>query len=149
MGGGGGGGGGSDKLANALSEARKESKPENGLARLGQEVDGSAGRRDQFRARLELAKFCVGMKKAGVAQSILQGLNDEIKAFNLDQWEPALAAEALRCLYDCLTKSKAKQTPADLAYRADIFSRFCCLDPSAAIKLEGATASTPAAAPAR
>ena len=149
VGGGGGGGGGDDRLATALSEARKESKPEKGVARLNQEVDGSAGRRDQFRARLELAKFCMGLKKIGVAQSILQGLDLESRKFDLDQWEPSLAAEALQCLYECTTSGKGKPTPADLAYRSGIFARFCCLNPSAALKLDGvaAPAAPPPAAP--
>lgn len=144
----GGGGGGDDRLSTAVSEARKEQKPEDAVARLRREVDGSAGRRDQFRARLVLAQFCMDFKKLGVAQSIYQGLEEEIRAFNLNEWEPALAADALRGLYACLSANKAKPTPEEMVYRSAVFGRLCCLDPSAAFKLDGAAAPAPAPPPA-
>ncbi len=149
FGAGGGGGGGDDRLSKAVSEARKEQKPEDAVSRLRREVDGSASRRDQFRARLMLAQFCMDFKKLGVAQSIYQGLEEEMRAFNLAEWEPALAAEALRGLYACLSANKAKPTPEEMVYRGAVFGRLCCLDPSTAFKLDGAAApAPPAPAPA-
>ncbi len=142
-GGGGGGGGGSDALAQAVDEARKllsEAKGEDAVARLSQAMDGSASRRERFRAQLALAGFCVDMNKLTLAGSLLEGLEAVIDQYRLEDWEPELAARAFGDLYACLRKAKPKPTPDDAKRNAAVFARLCRLDPARALKLEAAGA---------
>lgn len=141
MGGGGGGGGGSsdDPLAGPLGEARKllgESKQVEAIARLAQAVDCAAGRRQRFRAQLALAGICLDMNKHALALSILEGLERQIEQFNLDDWEPELAAQAMEKLVDCLLRARPKPTPPELERQNAAFGRLCRLNPSAALKLD-------------
>jgi type VI secretion system protein VasJ len=139
--GGGGGGGGlaGDSLAEAIDEARKllaKAKGADAVARLTRAMETSASRRERFRAQLALAGFCLDMKKLPLAESLLGGLEGVIDQYQLDEWEPGLAARALGDLYACLLKSRPKPTPDDAQHRAAVFARLCRLDPTAALKLE-------------
>jgi len=143
-----GGGGGDrraagDELAEAVDEARKllaEAKGEDAVARLSQAMDGSASRRQRFRAQLALAGFCRDMNKLTLAGSLLEGLEHVIERYQLEEWEPDLAARALGDLYACLHKMKPKPTPEDAKRVAEVFARLCRLDPASALKLEAAVA---------
>lgn len=143
MGAGGGGGGGgaeSDSVAQAIAEARKllsEAKGPEAVARISEAIDGSASRRKRFRAQLALAGFCLDLNKLALASSLLEGLERTIQDFNLEEWEPDLAAQAMRDLYVCLRKIKpTKPTPDDTKRLAAVFARLCRLDPATALKLD-------------
>lgn len=143
FGGGGGGGGGSawDGLSHALDEARKlmaEAKSDEAVARLGRLMDESGSRRQRFRAQLALASFCLDMNKLTLAGSLLEGLETLIQQYNLEDWEPDLAAKALGDLYACLRRSKPKPTPEEIKRQQDVFARLCRLAPATAVKLEAA-----------
>ena len=138
-GGGGGGAGGDDALGKAIDEARKllaAAKGEDAVARLSQAMDGSGSRRQRFRAQLALAGFCADMNKLTLATSLLEGLESVIDRYQLDEWEPELAARAFGDLYSCLQKARPKPTPEDARRSAEVFSRLCRLDPARALKLE-------------
>jgi type VI secretion system protein VasJ len=142
----GGGGGGDraaagDALAKAIVEARKllsAAKGEDAVARLAQAMDGSASRRQRFRAQLALAGFCVDMNRLTLASSLLEGLDGTIEQYRLEDWEPELAARALGDLYACLRKAKPKPTPDEVQHINEVFARLCRLNPAAALKLEAA-----------
>lgn len=138
-GGGGGGGGGGDTLAQAVDEARKllaKAQGEDAVARLSQAMDGSASRRERFRAQLALAGFCMDMNKLTLAASLLEGLETAIDQYRLEDWEPELAARAFGDLFACLQKAKPKPTPDDAQRSAAVFARLCRLDPARALKLD-------------
>jgi type VI secretion system protein VasJ len=137
--GGGGGPAGADALAKATSEARKllsQAKAPEAIARLAEQMDSSGSRRERFRAQLALAGFCLDMKKLTLAGSLLEGLEAVIDQYHLEEWEPDLAAQAVRDLYECLLKAKPKPTPDDVRRNAAVFARLCRLDPAAALKLD-------------
>ncbi len=130
-----------DSLALAIDEARKllaEAKGEQAIRRLSQELDVSGHGRKRFRARLALAAFCLDMNKLTTAVSILEGLEQTIDRFHLDDWEPDLAAQALGDLYTALRRLRPEPGSADAERSAGVFARLCRLDPSRAIKLESA-----------
>ncbi|MEP0848627.1 MAG: type VI secretion system protein TssA [Phycisphaerae bacterium] len=140
-GGGGGGAGGGDKdpLSAAIAEARKllaAAKQPEAVARLSSQADGSASRRDRFRAQLALAGFFADMNKHALAGSLLEGLEREIDAYKLEDWEPNLAAQALREFYSWFKKAKPKPTPDETKRGNDVLARLCRVDPSAAFKLD-------------
>jgi type VI secretion system protein VasJ len=139
FGGGGGGAANGDAVAVAVGEARKllsEAKATEAVARLSELIDASGSRRQRFRAQLALAVFCTDMKKHALAASLLGELERLIDRYNLEDWEPDLAADAVKTLYECLRKAKPKPTPDDVRRSNEVFARLCRLDPSAALKLE-------------
>ncbi|TWT44290.1 hypothetical protein RAS1_07000 [Phycisphaerae bacterium RAS1] len=139
--GGSGGGSNGDALSAALTEARKlltESKPADAVGRLAGVVESSGVGRQRFRAQLALADFCMGMNKLTLAAPILEGLETEIEHFHVDEWEPDLAATALRNLYECMTKLKQKPTPDEFVRMGGIFARLCRLDPKSALSFDAA-----------
>lgn len=157
LGAGGGAGrrGAADAVDAGVAEARKlmgEAKGPEAVARLAALIDASAGKRDRFRAKLALASLCLDLSKLPLAASVLEGLERDVEFFQLDEWEPALAATAFRDLYTCLTRLKSKPSPDDLRRQAEVFARLSRLDAPAAFKLDvkaaPPTAPTPAAAPA-
>jgi len=140
-GGGGGGGGAADSVSKAIAEARKllsEAKGPDAVARMAAEIEGSGSRRQRYRAQLALASFCLDLNKLQLAASILEGLERDIDAYRLEEWEPELAAHAMRDLYSCLTRLKQKPTPEEATRAGAVFARLCRLDPPAALKLDGA-----------
>lgn len=144
-GGGGGGGGAGDAVGAAISEARKllsEAKTADAVARLSDAIENSGSRRQRFRAQLALAGMCLDMNRLSLANSILEGLERTIDEYNLAEWEPELAADAMADLYNCLTKLKPKPTPEDAIRASEVFARLCRLDPAAAFKLDAAKKKT-------
>lgn len=132
-----------DSLAKAVDEARKllaEAKGEQAVMRLSQTMDGSASRRQRFRAQLALANFCLDMNKLALATSLLEGLERVIDQYQLEDWEPELAAQVLGDLYNCLQRARPKPTPEEARRCADVFARLCRLDPALALRLEAAAA---------
>lgn len=142
----GGGGGGpaadaGDGLSEAIDEARKllsQSKGEDAVRRMSRAIEASTSRRDRFRAQLALASFCVDMNKHSLAASVLDGLEQVVDQYKLDEWEPELAARAFGDLYSCLLQMKPKPTPEQLQRSTVVFARLCRLDPALALKLESA-----------
>ena len=99
-----------------------------------------ADRGKRFRAQLALAGICVDMNRLALAESLLSGLETTMDQFNVDEWEPDLASEAMARLYECLRKSKPKPTPDDLRRNNAVFARLCRLNPAAALKLDNSAA---------
>ena len=142
-GGGGGGGGGNDALGKGLAEARKllgAAKASEAVKCLSAVIDSSGSRRQRFQAQLALAGICVDMNRLALAESLLSGLETTMDQFNVDEWEPDLASEAMARLYECLRKSKPKPTPDDQRRHNAVFARLCRLNPAAALKLDNSAA---------
>jgi type VI secretion system protein VasJ len=140
-GGGGGGGGGDDAVSKAIGEARKllgAAKGPEAIGCISAAIENSGSRRQRFRAQLALAGFCLDLKKLTLAASVLEGLEQAIDEYRLEEWEPELAARAMGDLFSCLKKLKPKPTPEDLKRSAEVFARLCRLDPGAALKLDSA-----------
>ncbi len=142
----GGGGGGSsssskDALSAAVSEARKlfsSAKAGEAVSRLAAQADSAGSRRERFRAQLALAGLFADMNKPILAGSLLESLDREIEAYRLEEWDPDLAAQALRDLYAWFKKNKPKPTPEEMKRGGEMFARLCRVDPAAALKLDDA-----------
>ncbi|HEX8698801.1 MAG TPA: type VI secretion system protein TssA, partial [Myxococcaceae bacterium] len=85
---------GADEDAAALAEARKllgGGKAPEAIALLQKRVEAATSSRQRFRARLALAKLCVGSGQPNVARALYEALDREAVERGLDVWEPALA----------------------------------------------------------
>ncbi len=150
MGGGGGGSGGSasngDPVGAAMAEARKllsQARGEDAVKRLGALLESSGSRRQRFRAQLALAGLAVDLNKLALATGLLEGLERLIDAYQLEEWEPELAARATESLYECLRKARPRPTPDDQTRLNQVFARLSRLDPAAALRLDAPAAAGP------
>jgi type VI secretion system protein VasJ len=128
---------GADDEAAALAEARKllgGGKAPDAIALLQQRVEAATSSRKRFRARLALAKLCVGSGQPNVARAIFEALDRESIEHGLDVWEPALAAE---CLEGLLTVSRPPPKSGEglVSEFNARYHRLCLIDPSAALRV--------------
>lgn len=94
-------------------------------------IDATAGRRGRFVLRLDLTRLFLEAARVDLAVPQLEQLEKEIAHFSLEEWEPDLATEVVRLLWQCCAGGKP---PAALAARSqDIYARLCRLDPAAAV----------------
>lgn len=96
-------------------------------------ADRVSQRRDRFRLRLRVARFCLqhSLPKVGLGQ--LEGLLREVEYYRLEEWEPALAVDVLALLvvtYRAL--GRASDSEVQLYLR-----RLYCLDPGMALAIDG------------
>jgi type VI secretion system protein VasJ len=128
---------GADDEAAALAEARKllgGGKAPEAIALLHKRVESATSSRQRFRARLALAKLCVGSGQPNVARALYEALDREAVERGLDVWEPALAAE---CLEGLLTVSRPPPKSGEglVSEFNARYHRLCLIDPSAALRV--------------
>jgi type VI secretion system protein VasJ len=119
-------------------EARKlvaRGKLGDAMRLLTQRIDATASRRGRFVLRLDLARLCIDAGRLDLAVPQLEQLDKEVTHFSLEEWEPDLATEVVRSLWQCCS---APKPPTALAARGpDIYARLCRLDPAAAVTATG------------
>jgi type VI secretion system protein VasJ len=94
-------------------------------------ADVRPGGRGRFAARLELAKAASGAGLLAIAKATYDELDREALAHRLDDWEPGLAAEALKGLI-AVTRSLAKDPRGSGDALVSQYQRLCRLDPASA-----------------
>ncbi len=131
-----------DSIAEIVTEARKivaSGKLEDALSLLNSHLSNASLRREQFLWRLNLAKLCLDAGNARLALPQLESLDEEVKQFSLEQWEPELAVEVLKSLLQCRKKLMAdiKQPSSELmSIISELYSRLCRLDVVSAFNLD-------------
>lgn len=146
---GGGGSGGSaggaadnGKLAEASDKARKlagSGKIKEALAELREGLMTSTQRRERLLWRLRIAQLCFDAKRLQLAAPLLEECSEEIRRYNIDEWEPTLAVDVAQTLYRCrkmLTAGSKDVSPEDERGVRDSFAWLCQLDPLAALAAE-------------
>lgn len=126
-------GGGGRPTEAALAEARKLAARKEfpkAAAVVQKSLAGLAGRRDRFAGRLDLAKLCLEGGRADLARPLLESLDQESRAFPLEEWEPGLCVELARELAKCYA---ALSVPEKME---EAYGRLCRLDLSAALDLK-------------
>jgi type VI secretion system protein VasJ len=128
---------GADEEAAAVAEARKllgGGKAPEAIALLQKRIEAATSSRQRFRARLALAKLCVGSAQPNMARALYEALDREAVERGLDVWEPALAAE---CLEGLLTVSRPPPKSAEglVSEFNARYHRLCLIDPGAALRV--------------
>jgi len=127
-----------DMLAELGVESRKlvaRGKLGEAIRMLTLRIDATASRRGRFQLRLDLARVCIEALRIDLAVPQLVQLEQEITHFSLEEWEPELAADVVRLLWQCC--SGDKPAPSLAARGHDIYARLCRLDPAAAVSAPG------------
>src|SRR5262249_8823517 len=64
-------------------------------------LDGVGPRRQRFMRKLALAHFLADANEHRLAVPVLEALDDEIRRYTLEEWEPGLSLDALRLHLHC------------------------------------------------
>ncbi|MGH7451877.1 MAG: type VI secretion system protein TssA [bacterium] len=109
--------------------------------------------KNRFLRRLHMATICLRGGQVKMARPLLEDLSEEIDKIALAAWEPALALEVWKNLYECygsLTASAPPAGKAALQEHADrVFEKMCRLDLSYALAAAGTKPKTKRPAPPR
>ncbi|MBI4565362.1 MAG: type VI secretion system protein TssA [Planctomycetes bacterium] len=128
-----------NRLDETLREARKlatRSKLPAATALVQKEMLLVPPGRSKFLWRLGLAKLCADSNKPALAVPQLEALDEESVRIGLEQWEPELATEVVRTLWQCYSSlAKSDEAMSEKASRA--YARLCRLDLGAAMALDG------------
>jgi type VI secretion system protein VasJ len=121
----------------SLEESRKlvaDGKTAEAIELLQTKAGAAATAAQAFRVRLELAGLLLQTEQPMLARAIFAGLDEELRARGLDEWDPPLAAACLegylRCLR-ALTKA-GKNVSEDTML---LYNRLCRLDLRVAMRL--------------
>ncbi len=122
-----------------VNEMKAKGNISEALGILREHLWHASSEREAFCRRLELAKFCLDSGLFEVAVPHLRYLEEKIRDFNVDAWEPSLAIPALVALYRCeqTLASKRRQVNPELGKKLEqIYADVCRLDPAEALSLK-------------
>lgn len=119
-----------------------EGKPAEAFGLIQEGARTASTGRERFLAEMELVRLCLdaGQLKPALARSEL--LDEQIRRFSLEEWEPRLCLEALRLYEVALDQSARGSGPSapEMARRAEaVYNRLCRLDVLAGMHLAKAT----------
>lgn len=86
--------------------------------------------RGRFESRLRIASLCMKAREYALSLPALRELRREIQQRDLEEWEPELAAKALKMLHECLIATSAGNEEI-----TEVFARICVIDPLLAVKM--------------
>ncbi|MFH1138311.1 MAG: type VI secretion system protein TssA [Pseudomonadota bacterium] len=132
-----------DEFTAQMSELVREARELNrkgdlrqAMVRMQQARDHAPAGRSRFLCQLKMAQFCLEIDRPDLAAPQLQGLENMIGHFSLEQWDPSLCAEVYRDLY-LIEKKKLREapnpTPEQRRMLEDVFSRLARVDAAAAV----------------
>lgn len=120
-------------------EALRAGRTTDAIAILDEATRTAVSRRQRFARRLALARTLAEIKETRLAVAWLDVLDQDVRAFRLEEWEPQLAADALGLLYQCqrtMLRGEWKNVP-DAQQRADeLYARLAQVAPAAALVLK-------------
>jgi type VI secretion system protein VasJ len=129
-----------DRMEESMQEARKlatRGKLPSATALVQKELQTVPPGRSRFLWRLNLARLCADSGKHNLAVPQLEALDAEAERGALESWEPELAVEVVKVLWQCYSSlsKTGGEAMSDKASRA--YSRLCRLDLTTAMSLDG------------
>lgn len=98
---------------------------------------GISSESSRFERRLAAAELCLRGNRPDAARSILEGLDEMIRRYELNVWAPELAFDALRlylrALNALMSNAPNPDKPILKKQADDIFERLCQIDPAGAL----------------
>jgi type VI secretion system protein VasJ len=133
----------SSGLTDAVSEAKRllaNGKLQEAIALFREGITKAPLRRLRFLWRLQLAKLCMEAGKLQLALPQLTSLDEDVRQFSLEEWEPGLSLEVIQNLYLCRQKlavAASQGLSAEVENQlAQLYQRLCKLDVNAALAVE-------------
>lgn len=131
-----------DDLEKTVAEARilaAGGKIQDAVSLLKEKLMAAPLRREQFIWKLNLAKLCLEAGYPRLALPLLESLDNEVRQFSLEQWEPNLSIEVVRALLQCKRKvmQDTKRPQTEIAEQTgELYARLCQLDILTALTLD-------------
>ncbi len=132
--------GDSEELWERVNEMKAKGEINRALGLLKEHLWQASSEREAFCRRLDLARFCLESGLYEVAVPHLRFLEEKIRSYHVDSWEPSLAIPALVALYRCEQNlaSKRRQVNPEFGRKLEeIYADICRLDPAEALSLKG------------
>ncbi len=129
----------SEELWDRVNEMKAKGDINRALGLLKEHLWHASSEREAFCRRLDMARFCLESGLYEVAVPHLRFLEERIKSYHLDSWEPSLAIPALVALYRCeqTLASKQRRVNPELGKKLEeIYAEICRLDPAEALSLK-------------
>jgi len=129
-----------DRLDETMQEARKlatRGKLAAATALIQKELLTVPPGRARFLWRLNLARLCADSGRPLVAVPQLEALDAEAERGALEQWEPELAVEVVKILWQCYSSLSKTGGEAMSEKAAKAYARLCRLDLTTAMALDG------------
>ncbi|WP_163337189.1 type VI secretion system protein TssA [Desulfopila sp. IMCC35008] len=101
------------------------------IALLTKELQSNSGGRDRLLWRIGLARLLMNNRQMRYALPHLEQIMDEVREFRLEEWDPALAIQALRVVWAGFKNEKSARERAD-----GVLARIARIDPVEAMNLE-------------
>jgi type VI secretion system protein VasJ len=130
-----------DSLAALRESARKlisEGKQAEAITLVQDAIKTMPSERARFLAHLELVTFCLEAGQLKPALARLEVLDEQIRRFSLETWEPGLCVEVLRLYWEALNElaRTSRQLSPEMMRQADVvYNRLCNLDVLAGLRL--------------
>jgi type VI secretion system protein VasJ len=131
---------GADRLDETMQEARKlatRGKLPAATALVQKEMLAVPPGRARFLWRLNLARLCTESGRPALAAPQLEALDGDAERGMLEQWEPELAVEVVKLLWQCYRSLSKSGGEAMVEKAARAYARLCRLDLSTAMALDG------------
>jgi type VI secretion system protein VasJ len=131
----------SDSLARLRESSRQlmsEGKQAEAIRLVEDAIKTSSSERAKFLSHVELAVLCIEAGQLKPALARLEILDEQIRRFSLETWEPSLCIEVLRLYWETLNKlaQTSRQVSPEVIRQADvIYNRLCNLDVLAGLQL--------------
>lgn len=120
-----------DEIRQQSRQLLGEGKLKAALSLVQEATKSSSAQRQKFLIHLELINLCIESGQIKAALAHLETLDDQIKRFSLDIWEPELASQVLQLYWNTLNKAlrESKKPAPELSRLADsVYARLCRLD---------------------
>ncbi len=128
-----------EQILEQAGQLAREKRLPQAVAALRRLVTEAGGRRRGFARRLALARFLADARQHRLAITQLEYLDEEVRRFRLEEWDPALALEVLRLFLGCqnqMIRGEWKKVPEAVAQARELFSRLARLDVATALGLQ-------------
>ncbi len=125
-------------LREASHKLLDEGKQADAIRLVQDAVKTASSERSKFLLQLELAVLCYEAGQLKPALACLEFLDEEIRKFSLEKWEPNLCVEVFRLYWEALNKlaQTSRQLLPEVVRQADaIYNRLCNLDVVAGLDL--------------
>jgi type VI secretion system protein VasJ len=130
-----------EALAALRENSRKllsEGKQAEAIRLLQDAVKSASTERTRFLRQTELAMLCFEAGQLKPALACFEVLDEQIRRFSLERWEPDLCVEVFRLYWEALNKlaQTARQLSPEVVRQADVvYNRLCNLDVLAGLDL--------------
>ena len=130
-----------DSIAALRESARKlagEGKQTEAVALIQDAIKTMPGERARFLAHLELVTLCLEAGQIKPAIARLESLDEQVRRYSLEAWEPGLCVQVLRLYWDALNElaRASRQISPEMMRQADVvYNRLCNLDVLAGLQV--------------